>query len=190
VTKQSFFKSLLAVRSDITNTDSLPSKIRTLEMARLMAIDQPDTNDEEWRFTNLKPLYRTEFGHVTSVDVQDLVDSAELPESVGARIVFVNGQIDESLTDVSNVASAARIIRFSSANADDTTAIIDHLNAHMSLDQDAFLALNGSLLTDGVWIDLPKNVVVDAPIHILFLNSSCTPCGKCTSCTGYGRYAR
>ncbi len=175
MTKPSFFNSLLAQRSSIASTGSLPALIRARETDRLLGIDQPDTSDEEWRFTNLKPLYRTEFSQASGSDVQDLLDSAELPESIGSRITFVNGQIDESLTDLSNVASDARIVYFSKANADESATIIDHLNTHMSLDQDAFLALNGSLLIDGVWIDLPKNVVVEAPIHVLFLNSSSVP---------------
>jgi len=175
VTKYTFFNTLLASRHEISDTESLVAKIRTMEQGRLSLIGQPDTNDEEWRFTNLKPLYRAEFGQASALDVQELVDSADIPESTGSRIVFVNGQIDDSLTDISNVIDSARVIRFSTATPAEAAQILDHLNNHMSLDQDAFLALNGSLLNDGIWIDLPKNVVVEAPIHILFLNSSDSP---------------
>jgi Fe-S cluster assembly protein SufD len=175
VSNQTFFSSLLAARSDQAGLSDFTANIRSREELRLAAIDQPDTGDEEWRFTNLKPLYRTDFGIVENTDAQDLVDSAEIPESAGARIVFVNGQIDESLTNVSNVSSLARITQFSNASDDDAKTILGHLNAHMSLDQDAFLALNGALLSDGVWIDLPKDVVVDVPIHILFINASSSP---------------
>ncbi len=146
-----------------------------MEQDRLSQISQPDTNDEEWRFTNLKPLYRIEIGQASTIDATELVDSAEIPESTGSRIVFVNGQVDDSFTDLSKLNDSVRVIRFSSATPAEASQILAHLNTHMSLDQDAFLALNGSLLSDGIWIELPKNVVVEAPIHILFVNSSDNP---------------
>jgi len=175
VTKQNFFNTLLATRHEITDAESLVAKIRAKEQGRLSQIGQPDTNDEEWRFTNLKPLYRTEIAQASTIDATELVDSAEIPESAGSRIVFVNGLVDDSFSDMSNVADSVRVVRFSSAAPAEASQILAHLNTHMSLDQDAFLALNGSLLSDGIWIDLPKNVVVEAPIHIMFINSSDNP---------------
>lgn len=175
MTKQPFFNTLLSNARSIAGDESLLAKFRTAEQARLASLDQPDTNDEEWRFTNLKPLYRTEFLPAISTDVQELIDGAEMPESKGARIVFVNGIVDESLTDLSAVHPHAKVVSFANADEVQRDAILSHLNAHMSLNQDAFLALNGSLIADGVWIDLPKNTVVEAPIHILFLNASVQP---------------
>ena len=175
MTKHTFFNSLLSLRAELSDSESLATRIRQKETHRLSLISQPDTKDEEWRFTNLKSLYRTEFGHTTTLDLQELLASSEVPESVGAKVVFVNGRIDDTLTDLSAVSNVARVVRFSSASDDDAAHILEHLNSHMSLDQDAFLALNGSLLTDGLWIDLPKNTVIEAPIHILFLSSSDNP---------------
>ncbi len=175
MTNQSFFKSLVSYAPRIADPATLPARFRAAEKERLSGILQPDTNDEEWRFTNLKPLYRTDFSEAVAANVQDLIDSAEMPESAGARIVFVNGHVDDTLSDLSAVLPHAKVVTFSKADQQQTVEILEHLNVHMSLDEDAFLALNGSLLTDGVWIDLPKNAVVDAPIHILFLNSSVQP---------------
>jgi Fe-S cluster assembly protein SufD len=175
VTNHTFFNSLLSHRADVSTVSTLVASFREKEQLRLSALGQPDTNDEEWRFTNLKQLYRTEFGQATSLDIRDLLESAEIPESEGARVVFLNGHIEDSLTDLSKVSVDARIVRFSTANEDESASIIEHLNSHMSLGDDAFLAFNGSLLTDGLWIDLPKNVIVETPIHVLFINSSDTP---------------
>lgn len=175
MTKQTFFNALISNTPRTDDSSSLIARFRAAEQGRLAEIAQPDTSDEEWRFTNLKPLYRTEFSEAVTSDVQDLVNGAEMPESTGARIVFVNGRVDDSLTDLSTVTPTAKVVTFSKADASQASEILEHLNVHMSLDQDAFLALNGSMLTDGVWIDLPKNAVVEAPIHILFLNSSLQP---------------
>ncbi len=175
MTKHSFFNSLLAVKRELAPTAALLAQIRAKEQSRLGLLGHPDSSDEEWRFTNLKPLYRTEFAKLESSDSLHLVDSAEVPESIGSRIVFVNGRIDESLTDISKVSTSARIVRFSNASEEDSAQILGHLNTHMSLDQDAFLALNGALLSDGIWIDVPKNAIIEAPIHILFINASDSP---------------
>jgi len=172
VTDQSFFKSIIQNRAAVRASDSLIASIRSAADARLLEMEQPTTRDEEWRFTNLNPLYRSSFESVKPSAVKSLVEAARIAETDGARIVFINGVIDETLTDISGLSDQAKVVQFSKADSDDAKSIHEHLNAHMSLDNDAFLTLNASVLTDGLWIDLPANVEVNRPIHLLFVSAS------------------
>jgi len=172
VTDQSFFKSIIQNRAVVSASDSLIASIRSAADARLLEMDQPSTRDEEWRFTNLNPLYRSTFEAVKSTSFKSLTESARIAETDGARFVFINGEYNVQLSDVSELSNQVKVVHFSQADADDSKSILEHLNAHMSLDNDAFLTLNASVLTDGIWIDLPANVVVDRPIHLLFVSAS------------------
>jgi Fe-S cluster assembly protein SufD len=169
-----FFKSLLDKRSAIESNSSLINTIRQHAEQKLAHLTAPTTKDEEWRFTNLKSLYRIDLDSATEAEYSNIFEYTNIAESQGAQITFVNGQIDQSLTDLSAVNSFIRIVQFSSASDSDSNAISKHLNAHMSLEDDAFLHLNAALLSDGVWIDIPKDIVLETPIHIRFINNSKT----------------
>lgn len=169
-----FINSLLDKRSALGSESGLIASVRKSAEQSLSKLRSPQTKDEEWRFTNLKSIYRIEFDEVHSSDSTILFDRTNVPESEGAFITFVNGVIDSTLTDVSKIQAKVNIVQFSDATESESKTITTHLNTHMSLEDDVFLHLNSALLNDGIWLDVPKNVVLDTPIHIRFLNISKT----------------
>jgi Fe-S cluster assembly protein SufD len=169
-----FFKSLIDKRSALNPAMDFIAGLRTSAESILADLPAPLTKHEEWRFTNLKSVYRQEFEKAEPKDTSILLEKISIPESHGSFISFLNGSIDTDLTDLSAVESSVRIISFSKATPVEREAILKHLNQHMSLEDDAFLRLNTALLNDGIWIDIPKDVVIDHPIHIRFLNASKT----------------
>lgn len=169
-----FFKSLIDKRSALDPAMDFIAGLRTSAESILADLPAPLTKHEEWRFTNLKSVYRQDFEEVEPKDTSILLEKITIPESQGSHISFVNGTIDADLTDLSAIESSVKIISFSKAFPADREAILKHLNVHMSLEDDAFLRLNAALLSDGIWINIPKDVVVDHPIHIRFFNASKT----------------
>jgi Fe-S cluster assembly protein SufD len=169
-----FFKSLIDKRSALDPEMDFIAGLRTSAESLLAVLPAPLAKHEEWRFTNLKTVYRQDFEESKSKDTSILLEKITIPESQGSFISFLNGSIDTDLTDLSAVESSVRIISFSKATPVEREAILKHLNQHMSLEDDAFLRLNTALLNDGIWIDIPKDVVIENPIHIRFLNASKT----------------
>lgn len=68
--------------------------VRKAAEAALEGQDLPTTRQEDWKYTDLKPLRELHFtpGKHQDVDIKERI----LPEARGTRLVFVNGQFDRS----------------------------------------------------------------------------------------------
>src|SRR5699024_4069036 len=82
----------------------------------------PGRKDEEWRFISLRDLYNDSYVPASQVetDIPDL-SSHYIPESDGARLVFVNGRISEEHSSVQrlpNEVTLGNISDLSEKNAE------------------------------------------------------------------------
>jgi Fe-S cluster assembly protein SufD len=142
--------------------------------SRRAAIDRfvergfPTVREEEWRFTNVAEVARTEYGVAPA--------AAPSPDAIarhllaGTRpVVLVNGRLSPELSRLdgaaflaSSLASALRgegPVAGTVAATLGTEARIDH----------PFVALNTALFEDGVALEIPAGAAVDEPIQILHL---------------------
>ncbi len=130
----------------------------------------PTTRDEEWRFTDLSSLRQIKFNNVETFH-QSLPDITPLtlPEAANSRLVFVNGvyapelsaaQLPEGLvvTNLANLALAHR-------------SKVQNYLAQAEGSHEVFTALNTAGLTDVAVVWVTKNLVVETPIHLLFIST-------------------
>lgn len=144
---------------------------RAADEVRSLSI--PSTRDEEWRFTDLAPLLNTEFQTPTSESIQlrptDL-ETYQLPEASQSRLVFVDGQYAPALSVTDQIPSDVRI-----ANLTDPKMRSTHLMAYLDKQEGlerTFTTLNTASFVDAAVVWIPKNVVVETPIHLLFLSTA------------------
>ncbi len=142
-------------------------RMRAVERANELTV--PTTRDEEWRFTDLSPVYKLPFRRATgagSLDVARL-DSIRIPEA-GTCLVFVDGHYVPAL---SRTGSAAGV---TVGNLADLAAIAGsvaetRLGRLALFEDDAFAAVNTAFLNDGALIHVSGDVKAPAPIHLLFV---------------------
>ncbi|HEY9624190.1 MAG TPA: Fe-S cluster assembly protein SufD [Crinalium sp.] len=131
----------------------------------------PTTRDEEWRFTDLSPLMQLELtGDRPSSIATDAIAPFLLSDAAN-RLVFVNGVYDASLSQVESLPENVILGNLSSL----PSAILARLQAYVGRQsgaQELFTALNTVGLTDAAVVFVPKNTVVDVPIHLLFISTS------------------
>jgi Fe-S cluster assembly protein SufD len=131
----------------------------------------PTLHDEEWRFTSVAPIANGGFVLATngasSLAARD-VAPFDWHGDVAALLVFVNGRCAAagSRPRGAQVASLARAL------ADRSSTVEEHLTRIADAARDPFTALNTAFLSDGAFIHVPDHVVVEAPIHLLFLSTS------------------
>jgi Fe-S cluster assembly protein SufD len=146
-----------------------------LEAARRNAIEQfdrrgfPTPHDEEWRFTSVAPIANGRFvlakngaSSLTATDVAPF----DWHGDVSTLIVFVNGRA----VGVGSSPRGATVVSLARALADGSSTVEEHLTRIADAARDPFTALNTAFLSDGAFIHVPDNVVVEAPIHLLFLS--------------------
>ncbi|BCL35017.1 Fe-S cluster assembly protein SufD [Nostoc sp. MS1] len=127
----------------------------------------PTTREEEWRFTDLSELRKVEFqaGKVQPVDISAL----SLSEAVNSRLVFVNGVYAPELSAVADLPKGVVVGNLSTLNSREQELVQKYL-AQSEGALEVFTALNTAGISDVAVVLVAKNVIVETPIHLLFIS--------------------
>ena len=150
--------------------------LRRASMAKFAATGFPTTSHEEWRFTNLAPLARTEFipalaGDDAGVTHADLEGSL-LGEGAAADVVFVDGQWSTNLSALPSLPPGIRVVSLAQALRQKPDEVMAYLSRHVISDGTLPAALNTAFLHDGAFVLLEDGTALDRPIHLLFVASA------------------
>jgi len=139
-------------------------KLRMQAVERANELTVPTVRDEEWRFTDLSPLYKLPFGPAAGTGAIDAarLGSYSIPEAL-TRLVFVDGRYSPGL---SLTAPQAGVV---AANLAEASLAESHLGKLALMDDDAFVAVNTAFLGDGAFVHVSRNTKAAAPIHLVFV---------------------
>jgi Fe-S cluster assembly protein SufD len=131
----------------------------------------PTVRDEDWRFTNLGPLARTEFRRAPKTAIsRPAIENSLLTGSV-CQLVFVNGRYAPGLSDVANLPAGLEVSSLSQALSHKAESGEQHLGRYANLRRDAFAALNTALWEDGAYIHIRRGARIEQPVHLLFVTT-------------------
>ncbi|PAX51292.1 Fe-S cluster assembly protein SufD [Brunnivagina elsteri] len=133
----------------------------------------PTNRDEEWRFTDLSTLKQIQFSHVETGSFA-LPNIEFLPETENSRLVFVNGIYEPKLSSVSGLPAGILVTNISNLPAEYTEKAQEYF-AQAEGNLEVFTALNTAIAPDAAVIWVAKNVVVETPIHLLYITTGETP---------------
>ncbi|MBW4674763.1 MAG: Fe-S cluster assembly protein SufD [Desmonostoc geniculatum HA4340-LM1] len=125
----------------------------------------PSTREEEWRFTDLSSLRQAQF-NVETLHVTSLPDI--LPEAANSRLVFVNGVYAPELSAVADLPPGVVVSNLAGLPVGEQEVVQQYL-AQAEGAQEVFTALNTAGITDAAVVWVKKNVVVETPIHLVFV---------------------
>lgn len=178
VTPDAYAEAFAAVQQNSAGPTRI-ANLRRHAFDRFSTLGMPTTRLEQWRFTNVSPIANATFtpaqpAVLTAADAAPLVATGA---GDGApTIVFVNGRYEATLSSVGDLPNGVVVDSLASvlASSSDTDAVARYLGTGADIESDgaAFTALNTALFTDGAFVRVPANVVVDAPIQLLFVTTS------------------
>jgi len=148
-------------------------KLRDAAFARFCEVGFPTTHDEDWRFTNVSAIAKTPFKLATgtgAVDKKDL-ETRSLPGAV-CQLVFIDGHFSEELSVIPSDLPGVHLSTLALKLTADPASLEPHLGRYLNTERDAFAALNTAFLADGAYIHVQKGVVVEQPIHLLFVSTA------------------
>jgi len=155
--------------STSNNTNGDLSKLRKDAFDVFKAKGFPTLKDEDWKFTNLAPFLTDDFslttGKADETEVISAINAALVPGLDAYLLVLLNGQIQVSL---SVLPSAAEVTIQTLESIADSA----EFNEYATFDEvgrNRMLALNTALFTDGYFLEVKKNVVLDKPVQIIHL---------------------
>jgi Fe-S cluster assembly protein SufD len=146
---------------------------RRVALARFAELGFPTIHDEDWRFTSVAPIARTPFVPARTGRME--TDPRALaaftfggPE--GARLVFVNGRYAPGLSSSPrSLPAGLKVMSLAHALTAARDLVEPHLARYADVQQDAFAALNTAFLEDGAFVHIPRGVVLEEPIHCLYV---------------------
>ena len=131
----------------------------------------PTKRDEEWRFTDLSSMRSVAFqASAPKVELPLSVASLIIPEAANSRLVFVNGVYAPQLSAVGGLPDGVVVSNLAGLPITHRSRVRDYLAQAMG-SQEVFTALNTAGITDAAVVWVPKNLVVEAPIHLLFISA-------------------
>jgi Fe-S cluster assembly protein SufD len=157
---------------DGPSADLRPLRRQALE--RFAQLGFPTTRDEQWRYTSVAPLARTEFRPAAAATAAQ-VDLAALepfsfPGLECSRLVFVDGHWSPELSAVRALPRGARVTDLATGLREFPELVRGHLEHGAT--EGTFASLNGAFLQDGAFVYLPANAVLEHPVHLLFLSTA------------------
>ena len=147
--------------------------LRDRGAARFAALGFPTVRDEEWRFTNISPIANTEF--VPATEPEPVTEHA-LREVVYSdapnRIVVLNGRFASQLSRVNGLPNGVRVGSLAAAVTEHADVVPRYLGQLAEFGTKAFTALNTALAVDGLYVHIPDGVILNEPLHLLFLTEA------------------
>jgi len=148
--------------------------LRDAAFARFCEVGFPTPRDEDWRFTSLAALRRTPFraarGNAARLSKNDV--AAWHMEDAAARLIFVDGRFAPELSALDGVPEGVTVNGLQRELAGEASAVTEHLGRYLNIERDPFCALNTAFAEDGAYVHVKRGVVVEQPIHLLFISTS------------------
>ncbi len=150
-------------------------QIRKEAISRFNETGFPAQRDEEWRHTNIKPILDRDFNDAEPTEVPDLGDlikHVSFEKADFIQIVFVNGYFSTELSRIESLPDGVSVQNLASAIEQDSNRLEPYLSRMGSYENHPFAALNTAFFKDGAYVHIRNGVIVDRPIHILFVSTS------------------
>ncbi len=144
-------------------------------IAKFKEIDFPTTKNEEWRFTDVSPITKQNFIPANLIS-KIKIDKSKVEKLIFTGfdfhlLVFVNGIFEPSLSEIKDLPKNVFVGSLKKFQAEKEDLFYKHFNKIVSNDT-AFNFLNSSFSVDGFAVYVPKNIVLEKPIQVLFINGS------------------
>lgn len=144
--------------------------LRTKATDDWLAQPWPTRKTEHWKYTPLQNLQKTLL-HAWGRDEVPALDTqvkSNLVPLDAYRIVLVDGIFDP----VNSSRLPESIVRFSQADEDQQSLILQYLGKIVEGERHLFATLNNAWLDDGLLIHVPRNQELDKPVYIVNISTS------------------
>jgi Fe-S cluster assembly protein SufD len=137
---------------------------------RFRALGLPTQHLEAWKYTSLRPLAELAFAAPATPPAAPS-DLAGLGEEFAHRLVLVDGVFAPHLSRLDGLPAGAELASLGELIAREPLAMAAELDPRGRLPDNALFALNSVALADGFVLRLAPGVVLEAPVHVVYLAS-------------------
>jgi Fe-S cluster assembly protein SufD len=153
--------------------------LRDRAATRFAALGFPTVREEEWRFTNVAPIAAAEF-KPTGLDAVQATEeeiSGYLYSDAEHRILIVNGRFFPALSRTQGLPAGVRVGSLAAAVTEQADVVQRYLGQLADFGTKGFTALNTALAADGAYVYIPDGVLLEQPLHLLFVTTTSATSG-------------
>jgi Fe-S cluster assembly protein SufD len=143
-------------------------------IARLDALSFPTRRDEDWKYTSVNPILQQEYVEGSFPGISPEAIEPFLAEGLDCyRLVFINGILQEELSDLRQLPAGLSVLDLAEALADERFAALAQaqLDQILAWEKDPFRALNAAFSRHALFIHAARNTVADKPLYLLQLSA-------------------
>ena len=133
----------------------------------------PTKKDEEWKYTNLKPLLKHDFNvfptSVININYNN-IKTFLLSDIESYNLIFIDGVFSAHLSSTTHEESDICVLS-SALNKPKYKMILDNYFNKIAKNSNSLTSLNTAFVQEGAFINIPKNTVLSKPIQLLFLST-------------------
>jgi len=156
--------------------------VREAAIGPAQAAQLPGRKDEAWRQTDFSALLATQMISAIEAPTDALLAEYVEGEALGMRMVVVNGVFSAELSDLSALPSGVLAGSLASFEGEAQSAALPLLQALPEDGQDkrtalgcyTWAAINQASLGDVACVRIAENVMVDAPLQVIFVSTGPT----------------
>jgi Fe-S cluster assembly protein SufD len=147
--------------------------LQKAELNAFIAAGLPTRKDERWKYTDMSFLEKKAFTRsavIHTSKVETITSIKRLQKSESIFIVLINGHFSAKLSKTGHVPAGVVLCSIRKALETHPDLVKKHLMKE-GKPYSSFASLNMALMTDGVFLYIPKNLSIDLPVHFLYLNA-------------------
>jgi Fe-S cluster assembly protein SufD len=148
-------------------------RIRQEAIASFADLGFPTTHHEEWKYTSVAPIAGIPFEPARFEPAKSLVEKVKgspWAELECRQLAFVNGRYCPELSELGTLPRGVKVSSLAEALKSGDATLENHLARYAAYRDHAFVALNTAFMEDGAFIEVPKGVVLEKPIYLLFVS--------------------
>jgi Fe-S cluster assembly protein SufD len=175
--EQGLAEAFSRVRASLPGAGDVAA-LRDRAFSEFEARGLPHRRVEAWKYTDLRALMREAKPLAAPPDARTKERAQQADTLVGdidrRRVVFVDGTFVPELSDLARLEGGLSIRPMAEALAQGDPLVTKHLGK-VAANDDVAVALNTAFMGDGALIHIAEGIVVEHPIHLIFITASEKP---------------
>lgn len=172
--KDKLVSSFLAFENNgVFDLDSHVHSLRAKAIQNFEKEGFPSKKDEEWKYTNLRPILKHDYSLVTSAEKSIGFKNIEqylINDIESYNLIFIDGVFSSFLSDTTHEDCDVCILS-SALSKPKYKMIVDNYFNSISKEKNSLAELNTAFTKEGAFINIPKNTIVQKPIQILYFST-------------------
>lgn len=154
-------------------------RLQTSAYDSMLRLGFPNQKQEAWRYSNVsRILENISSDHVeentllSTANLAQLATQSRIADLDSYRLIFAQNKYYPDLSSSATLPAGVEVLSFSQALKQFPELVKQNLGNIANLDNDAFTALNTAVMSDGLFVKIDENTILDKPLEIVYFSAT------------------